>query len=128
MPCPRPTSTSGILAPAGTFISERTERTSLISRDQPADLLVGLGIGQPLERRPLAEAQQVLALDRRAPPACAHSSSVMKGMNGCSSFRIWSSAQAVVARVSALAASSSPDSIGLISSRYQSQNVPQMNS
>ena len=28
----------------------------------------------------------------------------MKGMKGCSSFRIWSRAQAVVARVSALAA------------------------
>ena len=52
----------------------------------------------------------------------------MKGMNGCSSFRIWSSTQAVVARVSALAASSSPLRIGLASSRYQSQNVPQVNS
>ena len=33
----------------------------------------------------------------------AHSSSVMKGMNGCSSFRISSRAQATMARVSALA-------------------------
>ena len=60
---PAPTSTSGILAPAGTFISERTERTSLTSFDQPADLLVGVGIGQALEHRPGREAQQVLALD-----------------------------------------------------------------
>ena len=57
-----------------------------------------------------------------------HSSSVMNGMNGCSSFSTWSSAQAVVARVSALAASSLPVRIGLVSSRYQSQKVPQVNS
>ena len=52
----------------------------------------------------------------------------MNGMKGCSNLRIWSSTQAVVARVSALAASSLPSRIGLISSRYQSQNVPQTNS
>ena len=51
----------------------------------------------------------------------AHSSSVMKGMNGCSSFRISSRAQAIMARVSALAAPSSPISTGFASSRYQSQ-------
>jgi hypothetical protein len=51
----------------------------------------------------------------------AHSSSVMKGMKGCSSLRISSRAHAVMARVSALAAPSSPISTGFASSTYQSQ-------
>ena len=51
----------------------------------------------------------------------AQSSSVMKGMNGCSSFRISSRAQAIMARVSAFAAPSSPISTGFASSTYQSQ-------
>ena len=50
----------------------------------------------------------------------------MNGMIGCSSFRITSSVQAVMARVSALAASPSPFSTGLASSRCQSQNTFQM--
>ncbi len=50
-----------------------------------------------------------------------HSSSVMKGMKGCSSLRIWSRVQAAVMRASALAPSSVPLSSGLMSSRYQSQ-------
>src|SRR5947208_2565368 len=51
----------------------------------------------------------------------AQSSSVMKGKNGCSSLRISSRAQAVMARVSAFAAPSSPISTGFASSTYQSQ-------
>jgi len=50
-----------------------------------------------------------------------HSSSVMNGMNGCSSLRISSSAQAAVARVSSLAAPSGPVSSGFDNSTYQSQ-------
>ena len=103
---PAPTSTSGILAPAGTFISERTERTSLMSLTSQPISSSAVGVGEPLEHRPGVEAQQVLALHAAPRPVRAHSSSVMNGMNGCSSFRIWSSTQAVVARVSALAASS----------------------
>src|SRR6266481_521565 len=51
----------------------------------------------------------------------AQSSSVMKGMKGCSSFRISSRAHATMARVSDLAAPSSPINTGFASSRYQSQ-------
>ncbi len=47
-------------------------------------------------------------------------------MTGCSSFSVWSMVQAVMARVSALAASSEPLNTGLASSRYQSQNTFQM--
>ena len=52
---------------------------------------------------------------------------VMKGEIGCRSLRIVSSTQAVMARVSALAASSSPANTGLANSRFQSQNTFQMN-
>ena len=51
----------------------------------------------------------------------AHNSSVMNGMNGCSSFNISSRAQATLACVSLFAALSGPVSTGLASSRYQSQ-------
>ena len=51
----------------------------------------------------------------------------MKGMTGCSSFSVWSRVQAVMARVSAFAASSEPWKIGLASSRYQSQKTFQTN-
>ena len=50
-------------------------------------------------------------------------SSEMYGMNGCRSTRMWSSTQAAIARVSSFAASSSPESTGFASSRYQSQKV-----
>ena len=56
----------------------------------------------------------------------AQSSSVMKGIKGCNSLRISSLAQAVVARVSALAASLPDWKTGLVISTYQSQNWFQM--
>ncbi len=54
-------------------------------------------------------------------------SSVMYGMNGCSSFRSWSRTKTSTARVEALASSSVPYSAPLLSSMYQSQNSPQAN-
>ncbi len=50
----------------------------------------------------------------------------MNGITGWSSFRMVSSTQAVIARVSPFAAWSSPFRIGLASSTYQSQNTFQM--
>ena len=47
-------------------------------------------------------------------------------MNGCSNFRISSSAHTVAAAVSRLAAPSGPVMTGLINSRYQSQKTFQM--
>ena len=64
----------------------------------------------------------LLALSGEA--SFAHSSSVTKGMKGCSSLSARSSTMRM-ARVSAVAASSAPNRIGLISSRYQSQNLCQ---
>ena len=55
----------------------------------------------------------------------AQSSSVMKGMIGCSRIRHWSSTQAMVARVSSITASSSEAKSGLENSTYQSQTLPQ---
>ena len=50
------------MAPAGTFISDAHRAHLADQADQPADLLVGLGIGEALEHRPGRQAQQVLAL------------------------------------------------------------------
>ena len=54
------------------------------------------------------------------------SSSVTKGMKGWSRPRIASSTQAAVARVSALAGPSGPESTDLENSRYQSQKTSQV--
>ena len=78
------------------FISARTER-----------IPVTRSITQPISASAAASEKSELgdhgdstsSVSRR--PVTAHSSSVMKGMKGCSSFRIWSRAQAAVARVSA---------------------------
>ena len=124
---PALTSTSGILAPAGTFISERTERTSPMSAiSQPISASAALS-ARPSKAGQAAR-QSTSSPAGSAPARRSHSSSVMNGMNGCRSFMIWSSAQAVVARVSALAASLPPSSTGFVSSRYQSQKVPQVKS
>ena len=122
-----PISTKGILAPAGTFISERTERTSLTSLTiQP----ISSSAGASASPSNTGQLERHSRLARSTPTSTrrAHNSSVMKGMNGCRSFNTWSSTQAAVARVSALASASSPLRIGLASSRYQSQKVPQVNS
>ncbi len=60
------------------------------------------GVLQPGQRPAIRET--ISSFSRRGPtlPVSAHSSSVTKGMNGCRSFRIWSSAKAAVAWVSAL--------------------------
>ena len=105
----------------------RTERTSLTSlTSQP------ISSSASASARPsnTGQVERHSRFSRSTPTSTrrAHSSSVMNGMKGCSSFRIWSSTQAAVARVSALASSSSPLRIGLASSRYQSQKVPQVNS
>src|SRR5579864_9233776 len=113
---------SGISAAGGTFISDRNERTSLIrsmtqlisSTALPPDFLEGFGQG--------ARQSSVSRLGPSS-PSTSHNSSVTNGMNGCSALRISSSAQAAIAWVSALAASSSPKKTGLANSRYQSQNL-----
>ena len=77
------TTTSGTLAPAGTFISVRTERISLIN-----------AISEPISSSALASARpasvgQLLSASKfargAAPAVFSHNSSVMNGMNGCSS-------------------------------------------
>ncbi len=118
-----PLTLKGRRAPGGTFISERIERASLTS-----------WISQPISASASASShasgasgqRAVISMASRGAPKSAswvHSSSVTNGLIGCSSFSAWSSTQAVVARVSALAASSAPFSTGLDSSRYQSQNT-----
>jgi hypothetical protein len=114
------------LAPGGTFISAFTERISLtVSTSQPISASASASIQLSGSSGHWAE----ISMPSRLGPNSAvlsHSSSVMNGITGCSSFRITSSAQAAVARVSALAAASSPFRIGLASSTYQSQNTFQM--
>src|SRR6185437_12132337 len=61
-------------------------------------------------------------------PSLSHSSSVMNGITGCSSFTVSRSTKAVTARVSSFSAPSAPCRIGLVSSTYQSHTAPQMNS
>ena len=98
-------------------------------RDQahhPADLLVDLGVDESGEHRPLAERQKVLAFSPCS-TVCAHSSSVMNGMNGCSSFRIWSSTQATRGARLRLRRFVVARQDGLMNSRYQSQKSSQTN-
>src|SRR5262249_21586722 len=88
------------------------QRNQSTSSRPPPPLFFSPSCGQEREiRRPRPE------------PKPWNNSSVTNGMKGCSRWTIWSSVHAAVARVSALAASSSPFSTGLISSRYQSQNT-----
>jgi hypothetical protein len=113
------------------FISARTERIAVTrSTTQPISASAASSL------KPSSAGQGVSASKARfAPPSSpsptrgegeeravtAQSSSVIKGMNGCSSFRISSRAHATMARVSDLAAPSSPINPGFASSRYQSQ-------
>ena len=80
------TSTSGICAPAGTFISERAERISVTrSTSQPISASA-LGIVEPVEIGPGGERQDACrAAAAASSPLIAQSSSVMNGMKGCSS-------------------------------------------
>ena len=97
------TSTSGICAPAGTFISERTERISeMRSTTQPISASAA-GVDQAVELAASGASARIVSRFGPPSPLIAHSSSVMKGMKGCSSLQISSSTQAIVARVSALA-------------------------
>ena len=116
-----PTSSSGTRAAGGTLSSDRTERISdTRSISQPISALAAASsfpaAGQD------ANASRVVRAGPRSPVA-AQSSSVMKGMNGCRSFRISSSTKPVTAWVSVLAAPSGPVSTGFASSRCQSQNT-----
>ena len=52
-----PTITSGILAPAGTFISVRTERISEINPTTQFDFFGRRLINETFEHRPLAETE-----------------------------------------------------------------------
>ena len=102
------------------FISARTERTAVIrSTTQPISASA-LASSSPSSR---GQSESTSSASRFGPasPVTRHSSSVMNGMNGCKSFRISSSAQAAVARVSSLAIPSEPISNGLDNSTYQSQ-------
>ena len=105
---PAPVSTSGDFG-ARRHIHFGAHRADALDQvDHPMHFRGG-GLG--VRQRAAASATPPRSAGCRAACACAvraHSSSVMKGMKGCSSFRIWSRAQAVVARVSALAASSLP--------------------
>src|SRR5437899_2824919 len=122
------TTSSGGRAELGTFSSARTERPSamvstirLITASAAGSISDTGRSGQgAVIRKPL--------WSRGAPKPCVwpHSSSVRNGMTGCSSFRMTSSTQAAVARVSSRAASSaerSPSlpSTALANSTYQSQ-------
>ena len=120
---PAPTTLSAGLADGGTFISARIERISpTVPTSQPISASASASIQLSGSSGHWAE---ISMLSRAGPNSAvfSHSSSVMNGITGCRSFRITSSAQAAVARVSALAAASSPFRIGLASSRYQSQNT-----
>ena len=142
-----PDSTSGISVAGGIFISERTERIAVTrSTTQPISASAAGSLKSPASSAAMTGAisgspgpanaieaiwSAVTELAFRGHSAStsrpsrfavtAQSSSVMKGMNGCSSFRISSRAQATMARVSVFAAPSSPSSTGFASSRYQSQ-------
>src|SRR5262245_25147947 len=101
------TTARGIWMPAGTFISARTERTAPITSISHPISASAAGSSRP---SCCGHRVSTSRLSRPAPlsPVTRHSSSVMNGMNGCSSLRISSSAQAVVARISVLAALSGP--------------------
>ena len=119
-----PTTSSLSLAAAGTFSSARAERMSEISfTSQPisasalASIAGGAGHGWPISAPCSARW-----------PSLSHSSSVMNGITGWRSFTVSRSTKAVTARVSSFSAPSAPCRIGLVSSTYQSQTMPQMNS
>ena len=117
-----PASTSGIGVAGGDVHlgAHRADRGDQI--DHPADLGLGLGVVEPVVLGHGASTSSVVAPGPLS-AVTRHSSSVMNGMNGCSSFRISSSTQAAMARVSSLAAPSGPVSTGFASSRYQSQKT-----
>ena len=110
----------GISVAMVTFTSARTDRMAVTrSITQPISAsasssatATGCGHGASASR-----------LARAGPPSAVtrHSSSVTNGANGCSSLRISSRTQAVIARVSSLAGPSAPCSTGLLSSTYQSR-------
>jgi hypothetical protein len=113
-----PINTSGVSVAGAMFISERSERTVVTrSTTQPISPSA-LGSSSPSSD---GHSVSVRSRGRFAAAATSQSSSVMKGMNGCSSLRISSRAQATIARVSAFAAPSGPVNTGFASSRYQSQ-------
>ena len=108
------------MAAAGTFISERTERTAemrstsqLISSAAAASSKVGCGHSVSTRSPGRSSAPSRAAF--------AHSSSLMNGMKGWSSVKMRSSTQTTVALVSSFSGPSAPASTGLASSRYQSQ-------
>ena len=110
--------TRGTLAPAGTFISARTERTSEMRRINQR-----ISASASASARPRCSGRGREHQKRRPPlfgARFAHSSSVTKGMKGWSRISARSSTKAAIARVSA-ASASPPARIGLESSRYQSQ-------
>ena len=109
------------LAPAGKFISARSERIEPIS-----------SITQSMS--PMAAVsklsffgQETLIRRSLRVPVLFHSSLVINGINGCKITRIRFKTQANAARVSAFSSSLLPYKIGLIISIYQSQNAPQTN-
>ncbi len=108
------------MAAAGTFISDRTERTAVM---RSISQLISAAAA-PSSKASCGHSVSARSLGRAGAPsraAFAHSSSLMKGMKGWSSARIWSSTQTTVALVSSFSAPSSPASTGLANSRYQSQ-------
>ena len=120
-----PEMTSGTRAPAGTFISARTERTSETSRISQPISASASAFSSPRccgQGASIKQALAALALGA----SFAQSSSVTKGMKGCSSCeRAVEHPGGHGARLGG-GCSSSPARIGLISSRYQSQNTCQM--
>src|SRR5665213_843894 len=113
-----PANTSGIAA--AIFISARIERMTVMSSiSQPISASALSSVKPPS----FGQSLSANSAERFGPCSAvtAQSSSVMKGMNGCSSFNISSSAQAAIARVSSLAGPSGPASSGFDSSTYQSQ-------
>ena len=103
------------------FISARTERIAVTrSITQPISASA-FGVVEAVDAAASRDSTSSASRFGPCSPVTRHSSSVMNGMNGCSSFRISSSAQAAMARVSSFAAPSGPVSSGFDSSTYQSQ-------
>src|SRR6478736_4895134 len=138
--------TSGVKVAGAMFISARTERMAVTrSTTQPISASAAGSLKSSASRSAITggingSLGPAIAIDAScstvAPALRGHcastsrpsrfavtaqSSSVMNGMNGCRSLRISSRAQATIARVSVLAAPSSPSNTGFASSTYQSQ-------
>ena len=82
VPSPAPTTTSGAFAEGGTFISELTER---MPETRSTSQLISSAAASSAKATAGHPAWQMRPSRPPSPAICAQSSSVMNGMNGCSS-------------------------------------------